>query len=333
MINKPVPNKTSDKGFSLVELMVAVTISLVLLVGLIQVFISSKRSYLIQDSIARMQENGRYAVELLNDDLRLAGYLGGNADVTTITGSASPVVPDGSCVGNGDNQWGRMIARGIFGIDDALTGYACIRAGGNSPQPGDYLSGDVLTVRYAKPTRLQAANSATSRGYYLKSSPMDGQIELVNSRDRAIDSFFTPLSDMPVTFNKLEAYTYYSGHQESDCNGNAVAVPALYRLALSTDGTPRREEIIRGVENLQVQYGVDSDNDGSPNQYENADTITDWRTVRAVRLWFLIRDECPSTAYQNTNTYVMGDSNLVANDNFRRHLYTTTVMLRNNEVI
>lgn len=326
-------NKFSNKGFSLVELMVAISISLILLVGLIQVFISSKRSYNIQDSIARMQENGRYAVGLLSDDIRLAGYMGGNADVTAIGGTSAPVLPDGNCVGTNDTQWGRMIARGIYGLNDELAGYNCIVAAGGTPQPGQYLSGDILTVRYAQPTLLTASDSVNNQGYYIKSSPMDGQIELINSTTRDIESFFGTLTDTPITYNKLESYAYYSGYQQSDCNGNTIGVPTLYRLALDTSGTPQRQEIIRGVENLQVQYGEDSNNDGSPDQYHNANDVTDWRFIKAVRLWLLIRDECPSTGHSNTNTYAMGDSDLVANDNFRRHLYTTTVMLRNNEAI
>jgi len=84
---------------------------------------------------------------------------------------------------------------------------------------------------------------------------------------------------------------------------------------------------------LQVRYGEDSNNDGSPDQYHNADDVTDWNMVKAVRLWFLVRDECPSGSYQNDNDYEMAGNTFTFNDNFRRHLYTTTVMLRNNEAI
>lgn len=332
---KTAHNNTS--GFSLIELMVAVSISLVLLVGLIQIFISSKRSYNIQDSIARMQENGRYAVELLSSNLRSAGYIGGNADVTTINSTLGLATPDGNCVSNNDGQWGRMIARGVFGINDALTGYNCITPTASTPQNGQYLNGDVLTIRYTTPVNLEPdepiSKRGYGRGYYLKSSPMDGQLQLVNSTTADIDSFFLALTDNPVSYNKVEAYTYYSGFQQADCNGNATPVPTLYRLALSTNGTPQQQEMVRGVENLQVQYGIDDNDDGSPDQYHNANTVADWSQVKSVRLWLLIRDECQSGGYQNNNTYVMGDSDLPVDDNFRRHLYTTTVMLRNNEGI
>jgi len=327
-----------SKGFSLVELMVAITISLVLLAGLIQIFISSKLSYNIQNSIARMQENGRYAVELLSKDLRLAGYMGGNADVITITGT-QPV--SNNCVGSADAAWGAMIEQSVFGLNDALADptanyTGCITAAGTNPQSNDYLSGDVLIIRYARPTQLVKTDKVSNSGYYLNSSPMQGEIApLIENNDIDFDSI-DGINGIPKTYNKLESYAYYIGHQQADCNGNETAVPTLSRLSISASDsgtTPERQEIIRGIENLQIQYGEDSDNDGSPDQYHNADDVTDWSSVKAVRLWFLVRDECPSGSYQNDNDYEMAGNTFTFNDNFRRHLYTTTVMLRNNEAI
>lgn len=324
--------RRDNKGFSLVELMVAMAISLVLLIGLIQVFISSKRSYLLQDSIARMQENGRYALERLSEDLRLAGYLGGNADVKTIAGDNELL--DGNCATANFQAWATMLAQGIFGINDGLGGYGgCITAAGNNPQKGQYLGGDVLTLRYVRPTRLLATDTLSAkdepRGYYLKSSPMEGQLAMVGSEASAVDGFFTALSDTPITYNKVESYAYYTGFQTADCSGNDVPVPALYRLRLGGNGTPEREEIVRGGENLQVQYGVDRNRDGAVDQYLNADNVDDWAQVRAARIWLLVREECPSPGYTNDKTYAIGDISVTPNDNFRRHLYTTTALLRN----
>jgi len=340
-----INQRVLSKGFSLVELMVAITISLVLLSGLIQIFISSKLSYNVQNSIARMQENGRYAVELLSKDLRLAGYMGGNADATTIAGT-QPV--SNNCIGSANTAWGAMIEQSVFGLNDALADptanyTGCITAAGTNPQSNDYLSGDVLIIRYARPTQPATTGKVSSSGYYLNSSPTRGEIApLIKGNDIDFDSL-DGIDAIPKTYNKLESYAYYIGHQQADCNGNETAVPTLSRLSISASDsgtTPERQEIIRGIENLQIQYGEDSDNDGSPDQYRNANGVTNWSSVKAVRLWFLVRDECPSGSYNNNNTYVMGDfgedntpKGFTPNDNFRRHLYTTTVMLRNNETI
>ncbi len=62
----------AQRGLTLVELMVALALSLLLLAGTIQIFISSKQSYRVQDALSRLQENSRAAVDLLSRDIRAA---------------------------------------------------------------------------------------------------------------------------------------------------------------------------------------------------------------------------------------------------------------------
>ena len=63
-------------GMTLIEIMIAVGISAILLTGLLQVLISSKQSYRVTEASARLQENGRFAVGFLAEDVRMAGYTG-----------------------------------------------------------------------------------------------------------------------------------------------------------------------------------------------------------------------------------------------------------------
>jgi len=76
-----------QRGISLVELMIAITLSIVITAGVIQIFISNKRTYQVQEAVSRLQENGRFAAEFLADDIRMAGFMGcagrtGGVDVT-----------------------------------------------------------------------------------------------------------------------------------------------------------------------------------------------------------------------------------------------------------
>lgn len=70
MINTP----KFQKGFSIVELMIALVIGLLLMTGVIQVFISSKQTYATNEAMARLQENGRFALEFIARSARIAGY-------------------------------------------------------------------------------------------------------------------------------------------------------------------------------------------------------------------------------------------------------------------
>lgn len=65
---------SSYQGLTLVELMVAMVLSLILIGGVIQLFVQSKASYNLQDGVARAQENGRLAVAFIERHLRRAGY-------------------------------------------------------------------------------------------------------------------------------------------------------------------------------------------------------------------------------------------------------------------
>ena len=65
-----------QRGITLVELMIAVTLSIVITAGVIQIFISNKRTYQVQEAVSRLQENGRFATEFLADDIRMVGFMG-----------------------------------------------------------------------------------------------------------------------------------------------------------------------------------------------------------------------------------------------------------------
>ncbi|MDH3560062.1 MAG: prepilin-type N-terminal cleavage/methylation domain-containing protein, partial [Gammaproteobacteria bacterium] len=132
-----------SRGFSLVELMVALVITLILLAGVAQIFLSSKKSYAIQNTLGRQQETGRYAFDVLATDLRRAGFWGSSLAI-----SSGAVAASTGCL-TGNTNWGRMTDHRVFGLNDAKTGYACI------PDPGSTNGysgqGDVLVVRYADP--------------------------------------------------------------------------------------------------------------------------------------------------------------------------------------
>lgn len=76
---------TSQRGITLIELMVAMAVSSVIMLGVSNIYFSSKKSYVIHDEFARLQENSRYAFDVLASDIRHAGYKGcaaGNSEET-----------------------------------------------------------------------------------------------------------------------------------------------------------------------------------------------------------------------------------------------------------
>jgi type IV pilus assembly protein PilW len=336
-------------GFSLVELMVALVITLILLAGIGQVYLSSKKSFTIQDTLGHQQENARYAVEVVAQDARRTSYWGGNADIGLITGTAGIVADNGTC-STSDNSWGRMLDRAIYGKNNTNAGYACIP---NSK----YLGSDVLVIRYQAPWQIgslttpnycdnQPASSfcpdgespkppAVCNRLYLRSSltatgealgrVFKGQDACNASNDMDLDASTPP--DPSERVAELVAHAYYVGPSGSTCNGKTV--PSLFRETLDDNGLPDAEEIATGVEKFEVEYGVDNDGDRSVDEYVAADAVTDWGEVIAIRYWLLTRAECPETGYTNDTVYDVPDVASPFNDGYRRQVYTTTVMLRN----
>jgi prepilin-type N-terminal cleavage/methylation domain-containing protein len=80
---------SKQDGLSLVELMVAMALAVLLMAGVLSIFQSTKVTYLTNEKTARLQENGRLALELMMYDLRAAGY-GGCARATTFTTTLNP---------------------------------------------------------------------------------------------------------------------------------------------------------------------------------------------------------------------------------------------------
>jgi type IV pilus assembly protein PilW len=321
-VSAPVPMSRArrQQGLSLVELMVALLIGLVLLAGVFQIYLSGRQSAHAQEDLARMQENGRYAMDLITQDLRRAGYWGGNADATQITGLPGRVAPDGTC---SDDDWGRMVERRVFGLNDDNAGYGCA---------GGYERGDILTVRYASSDAADETALDPNR-LYLRSSLFGGRILNSGTVNAAANDIPPFAGDVPVV-RELLANAYYVGRSDNaECARTGAAVPVLRRVTLVPRGPQfpngiRSEDLVHGVEHLQVRYLV-----AGNDQYVDANTVTlndDWADVSAVRVWLLMRSECPEPGLNNATTYVMGDIEYpAAPDDFRRQLYVATVMLRN----
>ncbi len=297
--------RSRQNGVSMVELLVAMLLGLFLLYALVEILINGKQSFSSASHLSRLQENGRIATNLVMSDLKRAGYMGGNSDVPNIFGSAGQVVPAIACAA-GDTTWVRMISQGVVGIDDSNAGYACI-------PNGTYLRGDVLAMRHAAPW---IADAFDANKVYLRSSLFEGRI--FDGSDQAL--VINAVTDLPQSDRELMAFAYFVGDSGRTCGGQAV--PSLYRVNVDANGQPEANELLPGVEDFQVQFGVNG-------QYVDADAVANWDNVVTVRVWLLVRAECTESGFTDGNTYTYGDQVYTPNDSFRRQLYSSVAMIRN----
>jgi type IV pilus assembly protein PilW len=341
----PISRACRTGGLSLIELLVAMALGLLIIAGIGQIYLAAKRSYDIQTSIAQIQEVGRFVTEVMTQDIRRAGFWG----MMSIDANSLPALTNNEFPGNvdttdvhkcnsGNDTWGRTIGEKLFGLNDTATGYNCLGS--------NYKLGDIITVRYADPLPVTTYDP---NALYIRTAPLQASLVLGDPASCGPGSGCTYISNVdnymyhPGFYDyRVVAHAYYvtDSTTATQCGDpSAPALPALARETLSSGaaspGFPVKTELVTGVEQLQIRYGVDTDlpPNGSVNQYMNADQVTSkdyWANVRSVRFWLLVRSDCPEGGYTDTNTYHMGDfPPYTPNDNFRRALYTATVALRN----
>lgn len=337
--------RSIQRGLSLVEIMVAVGISAVLLTGVIQIFLSSKQTYRVLEATSRMQENGRFAIEFLGEDLRMAGYTGcyqGTAgNVETILNNPTAYNWDLTTPLEG-NEWNgagwtpgldALIAGQVLNGTDVLVTRGLASDGINLVDPysdsaqlfvdpaGENINdGDILMVTDCSNASMFQTTNQQAAG---------GKVNIVHSAAGS----WVPGNSTPQMSNsygadselaRFESNVYYIGT-------GASGEPALFRQRLITGGVMQGQELVDGVENMQVVYGEDTDGDDIANRYVTADNIADMADVSSVRISLLLRtgDNIASQA----QTYTYDGQTTTAGDLRMRRIFTTTVKLRNRGVL
>lgn len=315
----------TQRGMTLTELMVALLLNLVVVAGLATTYLQLKNHYRAQATLNELHEEGQYALQQIADELRHAGFWGNIASTTLIQGTSPPLPPSTTCVK--DSRWGRVVEQPLFGLNDALSVPNKYNYTDCIPRQ-DYLRGDIVVVRYVTPeiTAPATINDTQNRQrLFLTASLTKGA--LFQGKDYAANQF----NLFPQATHAVNSHAYYIGPSAVDSdNFNCTPVapyPALFRKTLTSNGTLQREELVRGVEELQLLYGIDTTSDGAVDRYVNADGVSDWRQVVSVRFWLLLRSACEEPGPTIQHAYTLGDSSFNASDRYRRVVMTRSIAL------
>lgn len=311
-------------GFTLVELMVAMVLGLVVIGGALLVYMSSSSSYRAQEATAQMIENGRTAVELISRDLRMAEYW--------------------KCIGwqaaNLSNHlpyWQRGIYsdNGSSGAPDTLrTLQALNETVVTTTAEVELTTLDTSTTPHTvTPNPIPVSDASGFSG---------GDIIVINDCAKGDVFPITGVNGNNLEHNCttcVETYTVDSqvlrveDVQYSIAN-NDRSEPALFRVV---DGGPA-EELLEGVEDMQIFFGEDTDGDGIANRYVTADVINEpcaaatnpgcWLRVPSVRISLLLRT-VDDNVTQEAQSYSYNGSTVTATDGRLRRAFTAVVALRN----
>lgn len=317
-----------EQGLTLVELMVAMAIGVFLIAGALTVFAKTRDLYRTNEDAARMQETARFAMGSIETDLRMANYWGlmNRADLFLNAGTDDPSAndpppdPSLSAFQATLDQCGDNWPVRVLDFVEAFEGYP-FGTGGCAAQGSAPATADVLVIRRASSNTIPLAEA--------------GPIKLQASRTSAALFYGTDTSAIPAGFlpplsqtHALVANAYYISIDPVD------GVPALRRKRLGvSSGAPAiiDEEITPGVEDLQIQLGVDDNGDEIVDYYDDPTIggVAAGEEVVAVRIWLMIRSERRDVSLINNRRFVYAGKDVTTNDDFRRMLISKTIQLRN----
>jgi type IV pilus assembly protein PilW len=337
--------RARQSGLSLIELMVSMTLGLIVLSGVLVVFVNSSSARNEVERTTRQIENGRYASELLTEDLRLAGFFGRFDPTSVATPGALPADPCSLTVAD----WVSWMPVHIQGYDATdFTSANCALT--------NYKAGtDVIVIRRVRTCTANATTctpDVTAGQPYLQVSQCATQVTkyalaLQPSSGTAPFDMMTKTCDAATLANKREYYVhiYYVANIVTDTGQGVKIIPTLMRLELVRDPSNTASAkwdtvaLVEGIENLQMLYGVDTNNDGVPDEYvANPTSLARWMNVVTAQFFILARNIETSPNYSDTKTYTLGKDAAGAaitftpsgaDTGYRRHVYTGLVRIMN----
>jgi type IV pilus assembly protein PilW len=329
----------NQTGLSLIELMVSMTLGLIVLSGVLVVFVNSSAARNEVERTSRQIENGRYASEILMEDIRVAGFYGALDPTTLAAPGALPADPCSLTVAD----WSSWIPVHVQGYD--ATGFTSTNCALNNLQAGT----DVLVIRRGRTCTANTTDctpDVTTGTPYLQVSRCSSQVTkyalgLQPSAGTAPFDMQEKTCLTTALANKREYYVHI--YFVATENGRGDNIPTLKRLELVRDpSNPALAKwdtvaLVEGVENLQFVYGVDTNNDGAPDEYvANPTTLARWMNVVTVQFHVLARNIDTSPNYTDTKTYTLGKDATGAaitvgpfNNPYRRHVYSGLVRIMN----
>jgi type IV pilus assembly protein PilW len=344
-----------QRGLTLIELMVSLALSVIVLSGLTYVYVGSRGAYRSNEAIARVQETGRFALEWLTRDIRQAGYLGclsrglvpdiyADPPPTNFTGPATALFGyENGAAWTNPTTIARVagtdviVMSGLTGVQANIMDSDVVNANIKIDQNCMGLKKDdiVMATDCKRAALIKITNNPTNT--CPASAGPNVTIVHANSGNNG-PAFTDPLCNgqpfricPPYTRGdrailvKFDQYGYFIGT-------NPVGRPALYRWSLSRGA----EEVVENVEDMDLLFGEDTDNDGAANVYRRADQVANWANVISVRVSLVAVSAETGAVVIPNQTYFLRDSNndgvpdaASKNDRRLRQVFTTTVAVRN----
>ena len=335
-----------QQGMTLTELMVAVAVGLVVSAAVAGLFLQTTASNNQNEEVTYLQDNGRYALKLMADDLEMSNFWAGlaasnsggiatdNATIALDGGAATiQVTIDQTNVGCSAStaNWNYTFANPLAILinttgTNAIAAYPCIN---NADVALDFVDGtDVLMVKRTK--GLEETSSQTNGRPYIRG----------NRTVATVHKYVSGATDDPPTgyFDwQYINHIYYIARDQ----GCSTCVPKLVRQTLKEDSSPSNdpsfstEVIAEGIERFHIMFGVDTNGDAVVDTFLSSPTAAQLGNTVIAKIYILARSEKEVMGYNNTKQYQLGDLTVgpFSDDHYYRRVFTTTVVMKNTEAV
>lgn len=344
-------DKKYQTGLSLIELMISITLGLFILLGLTVIAVNNIRTGDEVERANQQIENGRYAMQVLTDEFRNAGYF---AEFNPSLNTTPATKPDPCSATLADLNSAMPIAvQGYAGGSTAPTCLSDVKA-----------NTDIVVIRRVSTCAIGDAgcDASITNAPYFQASGCGSITELGSTSTNYSTSYYaldtaagnltrhtkdcTTLAPVYQYFTRI----YFIANNDKASDG----IPTLKRAELGNSASPGGFTIVslvEGIEDLQIEYGLDNPLSttgtpvaytADPDSYNSCSSATTptctawWQNVVAVKIHLLARSTEPTTGFSSTKTYAMGlnaSGNPVVDgpfsDAYKRHAYASTVRINN----
>jgi type IV pilus assembly protein PilW len=335
------------RGMTLVELMVGLAVGMFLVAVMGSIYVGSRTTFVAQESGAHLQENGRFVIDTIANDLRMSGFRGCSSSATTNVPVDNTLnTPTALIYNYGEPIWGShytgtwapaltapvsglgpatsgdvLVIRRPFGVGWALVGEMSTTSSNLPVTPtGAIVQGDLLMVAdCAGASVLQATNAGPGTSGSIGHSFAAGGTPGV-SRDALVKVY---ANDARVW--RMQTIVYYLAPSQ-----RRSTETALWQYTSPVyDGRPQTAELVTGVDRMAVTYGLDTNGDGAADKFATADSVSNWAQVVSARLEVLLVANQDGRSATVAQPYVFGGVTNTPTDNKLRTVMATSVSLRN----
>lgn len=337
-----------ERGLTLIEFMVSIVLGMLMIAALSTLIANQSANRAEVDRSGRMLENGRYAIRTLADDMQMAGYWG---ELSTMP-ALPAAMPDPCSLAATDIAAAMPLHVQGYDAPVAASVPSCV----TNQLPGT----DILVVRHADPdsSSLETTPSvpdpvkvAAAAGQVLiqtgvntaANQNFDYRINAASSNTTTNGTMF-PLvkKDLvtPATIRRALVRIYYIsacsvpvGTSCTNADGG-TPIPTLKMVEIAI-GTRTTVTVAEGIENMQIDYGVDSDSDGASDGTDvNGSTLgapAQWSNVMGAKVYLVARSPERSPGFSDTKTYSLGTAGTTTatSDGYRRHVFVQSVRFVN----